>query len=249
LVQAILIGLGDGAAGGGEEMKSKSDVRDRAEALLLCEDMLVQSYKDWIDREAECMGIAREWRIPPDELQELWEEWKDKKEIEEWNTRRIEKVVERKPAVKEVVREATQLGKPAVRVEKPKVEVKPATKEVVGSREEVRLGVKPAVRDIEAEIKAKREAEAKAEAEKAKREAEVKVEEPKVTRVEPKADGGWRFVQKADGSKWMVKGNDWRRHIGPLPTGKPSGGVVELRVVEQRKPEPEAEPKIEEPNS
>jgi hypothetical protein len=46
-------------------------------------------------------------------------------------------------------------------------------------------------------------------------------------------DGGWRFVQRADGSKWMVRGNDWRRHFGPMP---------QLKVVEQAKPEPEPEP-------
>jgi hypothetical protein len=36
-------------------MKSKADVSDATEAFLLCEDMLVRSYKDWIDRERECM--------------------------------------------------------------------------------------------------------------------------------------------------------------------------------------------------
>jgi hypothetical protein len=64
-----------------------------------------------------------------------------------------------------------------------------------------------------------------------------------VAKLEPaKSVGGWRFVQRADGSKWMVRGNDWRRHFGPVP---------QLRVVEQARPKPEPveakKPEPEEP--
>jgi putative DNA primase/helicase len=51
---------------------------------------------------------------------------------------------------------------------------------------------------------------------------------------------GWRFVQRADGTKWRVRGTDWRRWFGPVPkTAEPQ---VVLRTVEQAKPEPEPEP-------
>ena len=89
-----------------------------------------------------------------------------------------------------------------------------------------------------------RAAEITAKIENGKTEAEASNPKVQPIRVEPKvgAGGGWRFVQKADGSKWWVKGNDWRRHFGP--TGKPEEkkAAVALKVVEQRKPEPEPEP-------
>ena len=54
-----------------------------------------------------------------------------------------------------------------------------------------------------------------------------------VEAVEEPTAAGWRFVQRADGSKWRVRGTDWRRHFGPMP---------QLKVIEARKPEPESEP-------
>ena len=56
------------------------------------------------------------------------------------------------------------------------------------------------------------------------------VEAAKPVEAEKAGGGGWRFVQRADGSKWWVRGTDWRRHFGPMP---------QLKVVEQAKPEPE----------
>jgi putative DNA primase/helicase len=49
---------------------------------------------------------------------------------------------------------------------------------------------------------------------------------------------GWSFVKKADGSKWRVKGTDQRRWTGP----EPADAVVQLKAMEQAKPEPEPEP-------
>jgi hypothetical protein len=80
-----------------------------------------------------------------------------------------------------------------------------------------------------------RAAEITAKIENGKTEAEASNPKVQPIRAEPKvgAGGGWRFVQKADGSKWWVKGNDWRRHFGPPPTGKPDEPKpTEERVVE-----------------
>lgn len=52
---------------------------------------------------------------------------------------------------------------------------------------------------------------------------------------------GWRFVQRADGSKWMVRGSDWRRHFGPMPQLK----VVDQKEPEQEEPKPEEKPEPE----
>ena len=90
-------------------------------------------------------------------------------------------------------------------------------------------------------------AEAKARAER-KPDVEPKAK-PELRIVEPaeKKPVEWKLVQRADGTKWRVKGNDWRRWFGPVP---------QLRVVEQAKPieeakkpepkpEPEPEPRVQ----
>ena len=81
------------------------------------------------------------------------------------------------------------------------------------------------------------------EAEAAFKKPEARVEpvaaRPKPKLVEttkPDEPREWRFVQRADGSKWMVRGKDWRRHFGPVP---------QLKVVEQAKPEDKPEPEVE----
>jgi hypothetical protein len=95
-----------------------------------------------------------------------------------------------------------------------------------------------------------RAAEITVKIENGKTEAEASNPKVQPIRLEPKV-GAWRFVQKADGSKWWVKGNDWRRHFGPPPTRRPEEkkAAVALKVVEQRKPEPEPEPEPEEPEA
>jgi hypothetical protein len=95
-----------------------------------------------------------------------------------------------------------------------------------------------AIRKLEARAaKEKAEREWKAEEIARKLAAEAKVEQPSKDNVVPlPVAGEWRLVQKPDGSKWKVRGNDWRRYFGPVP---------QLRVVEQAKPEPEPEPKSE----
>jgi hypothetical protein len=98
-----------------------------------------------------------------------------------------------------------------------------------------------AIRKLEARAAKERE-ERERGARKLEAEPEVKPM-AKLRVVEPaKSVGEWRFVQRADGSKWMVRGNDWRRHFGPMP---------QLRVVEQARPKDEPEeakkPEPEEP--
>jgi hypothetical protein len=114
--------------------------------------------------------------------------------------------------------------------------------------EERNPGVGERVRALLALEKQATEAIRKAEADGRRIVAEAKARAERKPDVEPKpvetkpvvakigVAGGWRFVQRADGSRWMVRGNDWRRHFGPMP---------QLKVVEQRKPEPEQEPEPE----
>ena len=85
-------------------------------------------------------------------------------------------------------------------------------------------------RRIVAKAKARAEAVRKPAEPKAKPELRIVAAEQKPVE---KPVEGWRFVQRADGSKWMVRGNDLRRWFGPVP---------QLKVVEQAKPEPEKRP-------
>ena len=62
----------------------------------------VQSYKDWIDREAECTEVAKQWHISLDGVEGA--EWRDKKEVDEWNARRAEALI-KKPTVQPTVEE------------------------------------------------------------------------------------------------------------------------------------------------
>lgn len=186
-------------------MKSKAEIEDAAEALLLCEDMLAQSYKDGIDREDEFMEVAEQWRIPTEEFSGAWDEWRDKKEIEEWNVRPNKPVSEKKAAVKEVVREEPKVAD----------------------------GIKPAVRDIEAEIKAKAEAEiAKGRASLKNSEVQPRIEKPKIEgpKVTPKIGEAGSFKARA------------LRILADAGKGE----VVQLKPREQFKPREQEKPEPEE---
>ena len=216
-------------------MKLASQISDRAEAFAWCEDALYLSDMDGVDREDECLEVAKKWGLPTEPLTAAWEGWKDDQEIKEWNTKRDRNAaVERQPPTKAIEADAStapQPGwQPAIRQVRPDTLVK--HKPLPRSAEPP--PVMPATKAIEAEASFKNPTP--------QSEVEAPKPSPKIERVKPKEE--WQKIGKG----WFrsVNGGKPIRQLRPPPQSvidAIEGKVVQLKVVDQAKPEPKSEAK------